>query len=160
MVIYITIMIKIKSWYCCILCVRGYRECERDREKGVNIANKINIYIILFILQNYRNPKKKKFKLKFYLNRLFIPENITRKSVIRKHHLVYNLTQRWLTYRDTAYQKKGWVLNSNNYIKSFVRILWLKFLNTFYFFMQDFLKKLICFFSLISQDDGNAYFYL
>ena len=66
--------------------------------------------IILLLLQNYRNIKKKILKLKFYINKTFTPENLTRKyhqkMLPRKRHPVYNLTLKWVTYRDTSYLKR------------------------------------------------------
>ena len=56
------------------------------------------LYIILFRLQNYRNLKKNILKSKFYIDRIFTPENPTRKhhqkTLPRKRNLVYNLTQK------------------------------------------------------------------
>ena len=36
------------------------------------------IYYYFFQLQNYRNVKKNILKLKFYINRIFTPENLTK----------------------------------------------------------------------------------
>jgi hypothetical protein len=61
------------------------RECERDRETGLNIANRIRKHISFFFYynyynSNYRNLKKNILELIFYINRIFTPEKITIKS--------------------------------------------------------------------------------
>ena len=52
------------------------REFGKDRETGLDIANKMKYIYYIFLLQNHRNIKKNILELKFYINRIFTPENL------------------------------------------------------------------------------------
>ena len=55
------------------------RVCERDRETGLDIENKIKKYFILYLLQNKGNLKKNILILKFYINRICTPKKSNQK---------------------------------------------------------------------------------
>ena len=82
------------------------------------------MYIILFLLQNYRYIKKNFLNLKIYINRIFTPERVHYQAL--HYQALYKImTQKALpsvllqkievTYRDIAYPKIEEVENNKFY---------------------------------------------